>query len=61
MTEHESEKLKSLCARISEENNPVLFSQLLVELDVLLRKLSARNDLIRTPLRGKDDLRRPQS
>lgn len=36
MTEHEREMVTSLCARIANEKNPVVFRQLLNELDALL-------------------------
>ena len=40
MTEHERELVTALCARIADEKNPFVFSQLLVELDTLLEKLN---------------------
>ena len=40
MNEHEREMLTALCARIADEKNPVVFRQLLVELDALLEKLN---------------------
>ena len=46
MTENEREIVTALCARIADEKNPVVFRQLLVELDALLEKL---NDHQATP------------
>ena len=40
MTEHERRMVTALCARISEEKNPVVFRQLLIELDALLENLN---------------------
>jgi hypothetical protein len=40
MTQHERQMVTALCARISEEKNPFLFTQLLIELDALLEKLN---------------------
>lgn len=40
MTEYEREKLKALCARIIDEQNPAIFTQLLVELDALLEQVN---------------------
>lgn len=40
MTEHERRMVTALCARISEEKDPVLFTQLVIELDALLEKLN---------------------
>jgi hypothetical protein len=40
MTERERERVTVLCARIAYEKDPVVFSQLLIELDVLLEKLN---------------------
>ena len=42
MTEHENEILKTLCARISTEQDPILFMDLLTELDALLETLATR-------------------
>ena len=42
MTEHEHETFTQLCARISEEKNSEVFSQLVNELDAFLEKLSVR-------------------
>jgi hypothetical protein len=42
MTEHENKVLKTLCARISAEQDPVIFTDLLTELDALLEKLATR-------------------
>jgi len=40
MTEHEREMVKALCARIADEKNPFVFSQLIIEMDALLEKLN---------------------
>ena len=40
MTEHERRMVTALCARIVDEKNPVLFTQLIIELDALLEKLN---------------------
>jgi hypothetical protein len=40
MTQHERQMVTGLCARIADENNPVVFSQLLIELDALLERLN---------------------
>jgi hypothetical protein len=40
MTEHERRVVTELCARIVNEKNPVVFGQLLIELDVLLERLN---------------------
>jgi hypothetical protein len=40
MTEHERRAVTALCARIAGEKNPVVFRQLLFELDALLKKLN---------------------
>jgi hypothetical protein len=40
MTEHERDLVTALCARIADEKNPFVFSQLLIELDALLEKLN---------------------
>jgi hypothetical protein len=40
MNEHAHEMLTSLCTRIVDETNPVIFRQLLIELDALLEKLN---------------------
>jgi hypothetical protein len=40
MTAHEREMVTALCARIADEKNPVVFRQLLIELDALLGKLN---------------------
>lgn len=39
MTEHEHEMVKTLCARVRDENDPVVFSELVIELNVLLDKV----------------------
>jgi hypothetical protein len=39
MTQHERQRVMHLCARIADEKNPVVFSQLLIELDALLETL----------------------
>lgn len=41
MTEHEREMVTALCARIVDEKDPVVFGQLLIELDELLEKFSS--------------------
>ena len=40
MTEHERQRVTTLCARIIEEKNLAVFTQLLIELDALLEKLN---------------------
>lgn len=40
MTEHERQIVTNLCGRVSEEKNPVVFTQLIIELDALLEKLN---------------------
>ena len=40
MTEQEREMFTRLCARISEEKNPEVFSELVNELETFLEKLS---------------------
>lgn len=40
MTEHERGMVTKLCARIVDEKNPVVFRQLLIELDALLQELN---------------------
>lgn len=40
MSEHERRIVTTLCARIVDEKNPVVFRQLLIELDALLEKLN---------------------
>lgn len=40
LTPHDDERVTSLCERIVEEKNPVVFRQLLIELDALLEKLN---------------------
>ena len=40
MTENERRMVTALCARIASEKNPVVFRQLLFELDTLLEKLN---------------------
>lgn len=40
MTEHEREMVTALCARIADEQNPAVFTQLLIELDALLETLN---------------------
>lgn len=42
MTEHENQTLKDLCARINAEQDPIVFTDLLTELDALLEKLATR-------------------
>ena len=40
MIEHERQMVTALCTRIADETNPVVFSQLLIELDALLNKMN---------------------
>ena len=40
MTDHERRMVTALCARIAGEKDPVVFRQLLFELDALLEKLN---------------------
>jgi hypothetical protein len=40
MTEHERQAFTKLCARISEEKNCEVFTQLLIELEALLERLN---------------------
>lgn len=40
MTEPELEMVKALCARINEENDHKVFTELLLELEALLEKVS---------------------
>ena len=40
MTEHERQMVTALCTQISEEKNPLVFKQLLFELDALLETLN---------------------
>ncbi len=42
MTEHERQTLTRLCALISEEKNPNVFTELVTELEVLLEKMSVQ-------------------
>jgi hypothetical protein len=42
MTEPEREMVTTLCALISDEKDPHVFSELLVELEALLEKISAQ-------------------
>lgn len=42
MTQHESEMVKTLCARVRDEQDPIVFTELLTELDALLEKLGTR-------------------
>ena len=39
MTDHENEMVKTLCARVNEEKDPKAFSELVIELNVLLDKV----------------------
>lgn len=43
MTEHEREMVKTLCARITEEKDRKVFTELLIELDALLEKVSVHS------------------
>jgi hypothetical protein len=40
MTEHDHQMLTKLCARISNERDPYVFTELLVQLESLLEKMS---------------------
>lgn len=40
MTEHERRMVTALCARIVDAKNPVLFTQLIIELNAMLEKLN---------------------
>lgn len=40
MTEHEHRMVTALCARIADEQNPLVFTQLILELDALLEELN---------------------
>ena len=40
MTQHERQMVTALCARIADEKNPVVFRQLLIELDALLENMN---------------------
>jgi hypothetical protein len=42
MTEHERQTLTKLCARISDEKNSDVFTELVTQLEVLLEKMSVR-------------------
>jgi hypothetical protein len=42
MTQHERQMVIGLCARIADEKNPVVFSQLLIELEKLLNNHQAK-------------------
>lgn len=42
MTEHEHEMVTTLCARISEEKDPVAFTELVIELNALFEKLETQ-------------------
>jgi hypothetical protein len=39
MTEHENEMVKTLCARINEEKDAKTFSELVIQLNLLLDKV----------------------
>jgi hypothetical protein len=54
MTEHEREMVTALCARIADEKNPVVFRQLLIELDALLEKLNNHHQATRTGFEGEN-------
>jgi hypothetical protein len=41
MTEQERKMVKTLCARITEEKDRKVFTELLIELDGLLQRMSA--------------------
>ena len=53
MTEHERQMVTTLCARISEEMDPIVFTELLVELDALLEKLN-NHQATRTGFEGEN-------
>ncbi|HEV2396610.1 MAG TPA: hypothetical protein VGS27_06700 [Candidatus Sulfotelmatobacter sp.] len=42
MTEHQREMVTTLCARINDEKDPYIFTELLSELEVLLETFSVR-------------------
>ena len=42
MTEHEHDMVTTLCARISEEKDPVAFTELVIELNALFEKLETQ-------------------
>jgi len=54
MSEHEREMVTALCARIADEKNPVVFRQLLIELDALLEKLNNHHQSTRTGFEGEN-------
>ena len=41
MTNHERQMVMALCARVAGEQNPIVFKELIIELDALLQR---RND-----------------
>ena len=45
MTEHETEIVKTLCARVNEEEDAKVFSELVIELNHLLDKVLGLPDL----------------
>jgi hypothetical protein len=53
MTGHERQMVIALCARIADEKNPVVFRQLLIELDALLEKLNV-HQATRTGFEGEN-------
>ena len=53
MTGHERRMVTALCARIASEKNPVVFRQLLFELDALLEKLN-KHQAKRTGFEGEN-------
>lgn len=54
MTEHEREMVTGLCARIADEKNPVVFGQLLIELNELLEKLDNHQQAKRSGFEGEN-------
>lgn len=42
MTEHEHDMVTTLCARISEEKDPVAFTKLVIKLNALFEKLATQ-------------------
>jgi hypothetical protein len=54
MTEHERDKVKLLCARIVDEKNPLVFRQLVIELEALLERVTNHQDARLTEVEGED-------
>ena len=42
MTEHERQTLTKLCARISDEKDPNVFTELVTQLELLLERMSVQ-------------------